>query len=504
MDGGNLKRAGAEWGARTNARVAAWRGAIETPLLPSLVLFATFLGFGALARQTGLSLFNALFASVFIFALPAMVVLIDQMAHGASMFTAALAVTATAVRLLPLVMAIVPLIRHRNVPRWVEYFIAYFTAVTMWVEALRRAPTVPKHLRAAYAVGIAVNLVLSAVTGAFLGYVVATGTPAVITAALLFLSPIYFMVAMLAGTRDTLGLMPIVIGLVLGPLFYFIAPKFDLLLTGVVGGTLSFWAAKIFFKARSGAIKSQHPAIDARTVAAPPGQSVSLNGLDTMLAPVFATITPHQFMAAQKDIIAWQSFMGHPAGYADSGRLAACFSDSLDAGFGNTLLANGRLQARLSTLITIHYGLPAWIGPEQCDELDRTIALLPVERLQPIIRRAGAIHWSPVIATAIRTHDVKKLHQEIGEDECAHAITSRDLANHDLPPVPLEELSGKVAEDGLRCFAAWCDAQPHGIGARVRLKLPASPILDETSPSPIDNRGAAIVRAAASQLLNTQ
>ena len=86
--------------------IAAWRGARETPFLPAIILFGTFVGFGALTSETGLTWLDTIFMSIFIFALPAQVALVDQMARGASIFTAALAVTATAMRLLPMTVAL--------------------------------------------------------------------------------------------------------------------------------------------------------------------------------------------------------------------------------------------------------------------------------------------------------------------------------------------------------------------------------------------------------------
>lgn len=248
------------WREDTSARMAIWRGVIETPLLPSSILLATFIGFGALARTAGLGLLDVLFMSIFVFALPAQVVLVDQIAHGAALVTIILAVAATGVRLLPMAVAFIPLIRDKRTPRWMEYLVAYFVAVTMWVEAMRRAPGVPRRLRAAYSLGIAVNLVVFATCGGAAGYLLAAGTPEAITAALLFMSPMYFMVSMLAGTKDVEGMLPIAIGIALGPLFHLMAPNLDLLLTGLIGGSLSYWIRRRFFTSSHEAIKSRRAA----------------------------------------------------------------------------------------------------------------------------------------------------------------------------------------------------------------------------------------------------
>lgn len=244
MDGTGAERgaaAGPQMDAATGSRRQAfWRGMRETPLVPALILAFSFIGFGALTRETGLSLFDTLFMSVFIFALPGQVVLVDEMARGASMLTAALAVTATAVRLLPMTIALLPVIRDRGGPKWLEWLSAYYIAITVWVEALRRAPHQPRRDRAAYTLGISGLLLVSSSTGGVIGFLLAASVPKTIAAALLLLTPMYFLLSMLSSTRTRLDLLPILAGLALGPLLHLAAPQFDLLLTGLIGGTASF------------------------------------------------------------------------------------------------------------------------------------------------------------------------------------------------------------------------------------------------------------------------
>lgn len=223
---------------------AAWRGAKETPLVPPLVLGMSFLGFGALAKETGLPLLHTLFMSVFVFALPGQVVLVDAMARGASVLTAALAVTATAVRLLPMTVSMLPLIRDRGGPRWMEPVAAYFVAITFWVEVMRRAPHLPRRLRSAYTLGIAALLVTASTAGAGMGFVLAAVVPKTLAAALLFLTPLYFLLSMLAASGGARDILPILAGIVLGPLLHLVLPDWDLLLTGLIGGTFSFFALR--------------------------------------------------------------------------------------------------------------------------------------------------------------------------------------------------------------------------------------------------------------------
>lgn len=222
----------------------AWRGVVETPFLPPFILFVTFLGFGALASQTGMTPFQATFSSFFMFAIPGQIVLAEQMARGASILTTALAVAATGVRFLPMTVSLMAVVRHPRLPKWVEFVIAHFVAMTMWVEAMHRVARVPRNLRAPYTLGLSAYLVLASCQGALAGFLLAERTPPVITAALLFLSPAYFLITMLGAARDAESMTPILTGVVLGPVLYLWVPDFDVALTGLVGGTFAFLVAR--------------------------------------------------------------------------------------------------------------------------------------------------------------------------------------------------------------------------------------------------------------------
>lgn len=251
MDGGGYNPDGSSWPASTTRGRAAWRGARETPFVPAFVLFTTFIGFGALTSETGLSWLHTLLMSCLIFALPGQVVLVDEMARGASVLAAAIAVAATGVRLLPMTVALLPMLRGRSVPKWMEFAVAYFVAVTMWIESMRRAPAVPRELRSAYVLGICALLVTVSSVGAMVGFALAANVPLSVAAALLFVTPLYFLLSMLSGAQSAATVLPIVLGLALGPLFHLIAPDLDLVLTGLIGGTLSFALTRYALKGKS-------------------------------------------------------------------------------------------------------------------------------------------------------------------------------------------------------------------------------------------------------------
>lgn len=206
----------------------------------AFVLFATALGFGALARDTGFTLGHTAFLSLTMFALPNQVVLVDQLARGASLASVALAVTLAAVRLFPMVATIMPTLRGSTRRPLLEILAAHFVAITTWIEGARRLPAMPQDLRLPHHLGIGVAVCCMMVLGSVTGYLISVGMPPVVSAALVFTTPLYFILSLVATAKGRLDVSAIVLGCGLAPLFYLIVPGLDLLATGLVGGTLAF------------------------------------------------------------------------------------------------------------------------------------------------------------------------------------------------------------------------------------------------------------------------
>ena len=72
--------------AESSQRRALRAGFLGCLSVPGLILFCSAAGYGALARDSGFSLFNAAFMMAVLYALPAQVVVIDQLARGASIW----------------------------------------------------------------------------------------------------------------------------------------------------------------------------------------------------------------------------------------------------------------------------------------------------------------------------------------------------------------------------------------------------------------------------------
>jgi predicted branched-subunit amino acid permease len=229
-----------QFNSMTRPSAGFFKALRDPPTAPAAVLCLSFVGFGALCHSVNLGLGPALYTTVFVFALPGQVILVDHVSRGLSLWAAALAVAFTGVRLLPMTVALMPHLRAGRKPRALDYVAAHFVAVTMWIESMRRIPGLPRPMRMPYFMGLGVILVGVSVAGTIAGYIVADRLPATGAAALIFLTPAYFFLGLLGNARSRADYAPIFLGIALAPVLMGLIPSFDLVLTGLVAGTASF------------------------------------------------------------------------------------------------------------------------------------------------------------------------------------------------------------------------------------------------------------------------
>lgn len=210
----------------------------------AVVLAASYAGFGALAQQVGLGVFQTVFIGVAVWALPSQILLISEMALGTAMLAAAFGVTLTAVRLMPLTVTLMPVVGGEAQPKWARLLAAHFCAVTTWVEAMRRLPSMALAERMPFYLGMVAFLTVSNSFAAVAGYYMAGSLGATVSACLLFLTPIYFLLSMTSASPGLTNRLALAIGLALGPVVYVLLPGFDLLIPGLVGGTAAYFLGR--------------------------------------------------------------------------------------------------------------------------------------------------------------------------------------------------------------------------------------------------------------------
>jgi predicted branched-subunit amino acid permease len=222
-----------------------WRGARDALSLPAWVLGFSILGIGSLARDAGFPAGAAVLSTLVMWAGPAQAIFFASAAAGTSFPVIAFAVTLSSVRLLPMTVAILPLLRRPGQGIATQLAAAHFIAVTMWVEGLRRLPPLPVADRVPYFFGFALACVVTCTTATYIGYFLLGALPLPLAAGLLFLTPIFFSVSLVAGAQSIADWAAMLFGAVLTPLFAILLGKdFDLLAAGLIGGTAGYAAGK--------------------------------------------------------------------------------------------------------------------------------------------------------------------------------------------------------------------------------------------------------------------
>src|SRR6195256_6402842 len=135
-------------------RAFAWGMSSVASTVLTLVLFATYLGIGALAHDTHFSLGWVLASTLLVWAGPAQIILISTLGSGATVVQAAVAVTVSAIRLFPMVVSVLPMLRTPQTKRRHLVLASHFVAVTLWVECFRLLPQVPRGRRIAFGQGL--------------------------------------------------------------------------------------------------------------------------------------------------------------------------------------------------------------------------------------------------------------------------------------------------------------------------------------------------------------
>jgi predicted branched-subunit amino acid permease len=209
------------------------------------VLIGTYIGLAALAHDFGFSLWWVMASTVLVWAGPAQVILVSALGAGANPVDTALAVSVSSARLMPMVVSLLPLLRRKGITRRELLLPTHLTAISMWIEALRLLPTVPRDSRLAFSNGLGLSFMTAAHVGTVIGYYLVSSLPPLLTAGLLFLTPMSFLISTTRNCRMLGDWLALGLGLALGPLLAWWQIGLDLLLTGIIGGTIAYGIQRV-------------------------------------------------------------------------------------------------------------------------------------------------------------------------------------------------------------------------------------------------------------------
>lgn len=225
----------------TGSREAFLKAFRESIGVPSMVLAAGYLGFGALANGNGFPLWAALLSTASIFALPGQLAMVEMSLAGTLATAIVVTVSLTAARFLPMTVTLIPVVRTEGRPAWHLYLAAHLLAMTGWAASMRRFPELQHAQRLPWFVGFALTNWIVCLAATLTGYGLADSLPTLVRQGLVFVGPLYFLLILSGETRTRQGVVALACGAVVGPLIHLLSPEWSVMLGGLVGGTLA-WA----------------------------------------------------------------------------------------------------------------------------------------------------------------------------------------------------------------------------------------------------------------------
>ena len=229
---------------KSSFRAFAWGFRSVSATILAAVLFATYVGIGALAHDSHFSLGWTLLSTILVWAGPAQIIVIATLGSGAPIIQSALAVTVSAIRLFPMVASVIPLMRTPETKKRQLILVAHFTAVTLWVECHRFLPQVPSHRRIVFVHGLGCGLLCVTLCANVIGYFLAANLSQTFGAAILMLTPLAFLFSTARNSRELADVLALVLGLAFYPLAALMNSGLDVLVSGVAAGTIAYGVHK--------------------------------------------------------------------------------------------------------------------------------------------------------------------------------------------------------------------------------------------------------------------
>ena len=211
---------------------------------PALALGVSFVAIGALLKNLGFTIQESILSTFLTYALPGSLVMAESMFIGASLLNIFLAVWLVNARLYPMTVSLMPLLIHKNQPRWKYYLSCHFIAVSSWLIMKNKYLEVEKEYRIDFWMGIGTATWLVGILSTVLGYIVADYLNKDMMIGLAIVNPVYFMCMMIGAMKTIQISTSIILGAMLGPLFYFVSPEWCILYGGFVAGTIAFFVGE--------------------------------------------------------------------------------------------------------------------------------------------------------------------------------------------------------------------------------------------------------------------
>ena len=214
---------------------------ILRPDSPAIALGCCFIAIGALLKNIGFNIQESILSTMLIYALPGSLVMAESILIGASLLSIFFAVWFVNARLYPMAVSLFPLMMDKSQPKWKYYLSCHFIAVSAWLIMKSSYEKIEKKDRVDFWIGIGSATWTVAVLSTIIGFYLSDYLNKDMLMGLAILNPIYF-TCMMVGAMKTMQItLSVILGAVLGPIFYFFSPEWSILLGGLVAGSVAYF-----------------------------------------------------------------------------------------------------------------------------------------------------------------------------------------------------------------------------------------------------------------------
>ena len=212
---------------------------------PAFALGASFIAIGALLKNIGFSIQESIFSTFLIYALPGSLVMAESFIISASLINIFLAVWLVNARLYPMTVSLMPLLMHKKQPKWKYYLSCHFVAVSSWLIMKENYQIIKKKDRIDFWIGVGASTWFVAIISTIIGYISADYLNKDMMIGLAIVNPVYFFCMLLGSMKNIAIGTSVILGTILGPVFYLISPEWCILYGGVTAGIVAFFAGEI-------------------------------------------------------------------------------------------------------------------------------------------------------------------------------------------------------------------------------------------------------------------
>ena len=207
---------------------------------PALALAASFIAIGALLKNVGFSLQESIFSTLFTYALPGSLVMAETLLIGGSLLNIFIAVWLVNARLYPMTVSLMPLLIHKDQPKWKYYLSCHFVAVSSWLIVKDKYLKLEKINRIDFWFGIGSATLAIAILSTIIGFFASDYLNKNIMIGLAIVNPIYFICMMIDSMKTIQVKISIISGSILGPIFYNLSQEWCVLFGGFIAGTIAY------------------------------------------------------------------------------------------------------------------------------------------------------------------------------------------------------------------------------------------------------------------------